>query len=300
MLAIRDAGSPYPYPELDDEPDLPRLARAGRHVAPPKRYLRDIGVEVDATEVAATVAAQARAGNGWVKLVGDWIDRGVGDLAPAWDADTLTAAVAGRARRRGTRRGAHLLRVGRRDHGAGRGGLGGARHRAQPRPDRRDGPPGHRADPHDDQHCHLRRASPSRRGASSPGTPSTCSRCATASPRWCVPRTRPGCRSTWAPTPAAASTTASPPRRCCCCTSGPACRTIDVLAAASWGAREWLGFPGLVEGGLADLTVYPEDPRGDLRVVRAPSRIDPARPRRPLTPGRPRRRAARARTRSSA
>ena len=33
------------------------------------------------------------AGNGWVKLVGDWIDRGVGDLAPAWDADTLTAAV---------------------------------------------------------------------------------------------------------------------------------------------------------------------------------------------------------------
>ncbi len=46
----------------------------------------------------------------------------------------------------------------------------------------------------------------------------------------------------------------------------------DVLAAASWGAREWLGFPGLVEGGLADLIVYPEDPRGDLRVVRAPSR----------------------------
>ena len=78
VLAIRDAGSPYPYPELDDEPDLPRLARAGRHVAPPKRYLRDIGVEVDAADVAATVAAQARAGNGWVKLVGDWIDRGVG------------------------------------------------------------------------------------------------------------------------------------------------------------------------------------------------------------------------------
>jgi imidazolonepropionase-like amidohydrolase len=47
----------------------------------------------------------------------------------------------------------------------------------------------------------------------------------------------------------------------------------DVLAAASWGAREWLGFPGLVEGGLADLVVYPEDPRRDLSVVRAPSRI---------------------------
>ena len=28
---------------------------------------------------------------------------------------------------------------------------------------------------------------------------------------------------------------------------------MDVLRAGSWGAREWLGFPGLVEGGLADL-----------------------------------------------
>jgi imidazolonepropionase-like amidohydrolase len=49
--------------------------------------------------------------------------------------------------------------------------------------------------------------------------------------------------------------------------------TVDVLAAASWRAREWLGFPGLVEGGLADVVVYDEDPRADLRVARAPSRL---------------------------
>jgi imidazolonepropionase-like amidohydrolase len=48
---------------------------------------------------------------------------------------------------------------------------------------------------------------------------------------------------------------------------------VDVLRAASWGAREWLGFPGLVEGGLADLVVYDTDPRQDLRVVRAPRHI---------------------------
>src|SRR4051812_29474560 len=29
VLALRDAGSPYPYPELDDEPEMPRLVRAG-------------------------------------------------------------------------------------------------------------------------------------------------------------------------------------------------------------------------------------------------------------------------------
>ena len=44
VLAIRDAGSPIPYASLDDDPEMPRLVRAGRHVAPPKRYLRDIGV----------------------------------------------------------------------------------------------------------------------------------------------------------------------------------------------------------------------------------------------------------------
>jgi imidazolonepropionase-like amidohydrolase len=48
---------------------------------------------------------------------------------------------------------------------------------------------------------------------------------------------------------------------------------VDVLASASWAAREWLGFAGLVEGGLADLVVYPSDPRADLRVVRHPQRI---------------------------
>jgi imidazolonepropionase-like amidohydrolase len=46
-----------------------------------------------------------------------------------------------------------------------------------------------------------------------------------------------------------------------------------VLAAASWRARDWLGFAGLVEGGLADLVVYDADPRRELAVVRAPRRI---------------------------
>src|SRR4029079_17191858 len=46
--------------------------------------------------------------------------------------------------------------------------------------------------------------------------------------------------------------------------------TMEVLRAASWGAREWLGFPGLVEVGLADLVVYDRDPRLDLTAVREP------------------------------
>jgi imidazolonepropionase-like amidohydrolase len=46
--------------------------------------------------------------------------------------------------------------------------------------------------------------------------------------------------------------------------------TVDVLRAGSWGAREWLGFAGLTEGGLADLAVYDDDPRVDLEVLRTP------------------------------
>jgi imidazolonepropionase-like amidohydrolase len=48
---------------------------------------------------------------------------------------------------------------------------------------------------------------------------------------------------------------------------------LEVLRAGSWGAREWLGFPGLVEGGLADLVVYEQDPRLDLRALLAPALI---------------------------
>src|SRR5262249_50819095 len=100
--------SPLPYPELDDDADMPRMARAGRHVAPVKRYLRDVGVEVGEQDLLATVTEQAAAGNGWVKLVGDWIDRASGDLAPAWGVRAVAEAVAA-AHAAGARVAAHLF-----------------------------------------------------------------------------------------------------------------------------------------------------------------------------------------------
>src|SRR5690606_14128261 len=54
------------------------------------------------------VAEQAAAGDGWVKLVGDWIDRGVGDLAPLWPDDVLVEAI-GTAHRAGARVTAHVF-----------------------------------------------------------------------------------------------------------------------------------------------------------------------------------------------
>ena len=75
-------------------PTCPRIIRAGRHVAAPKRYIRNFGVEVQPELLVETVAEQASRGDGWVKIVGDWIDRTVGDLSPCWPTEVLAEAVA--------------------------------------------------------------------------------------------------------------------------------------------------------------------------------------------------------------
>ena len=108
VLALRDCGSPVDTRALDDEPDLPRIIRAGRHIAAPRRYIPGLAVEVDPPDLAAEVRVQARRGDGWVKLVGDWIDRGLGDLGPAWPADALKAAIAA-AHEEGARVTAHTF-----------------------------------------------------------------------------------------------------------------------------------------------------------------------------------------------
>jgi imidazolonepropionase-like amidohydrolase len=271
VLALRDAGSPYPYPELDDEPGIPRLARAGRHVAPPKRYLREIGIEVDGADVATTVTAQAKAGTGWVKLVGDWIDRSVGDLAPSWDPATMAAAVEA-AHAAGARAAVHtfseegvaqMVRAGvdSVEHGTGlsldlidemasRGTalvptminirtFGGIADQARAK-----------FPQYADHMIALRDRFPGVvRAAYDAGVPIFLGTDAGGSIRHGLAAEEMLLLHE-AGIPAA-----------------------DVLASASWRAREWLGFPGLVEGGLADLVVYPADPRGDLTVVRAPHRI---------------------------
>ncbi|MDD7813914.1 amidohydrolase family protein [Mycobacterium sp. CSUR Q5927] len=94
VLLIRDAGSPIDTRGFDDRADLPRIIRAGQHLARTKRYIPGLGLDIDdESRLPEAVAAQARRGDGWVKLVGDWIDRGIGDLAPLWSDEVLAAAI---------------------------------------------------------------------------------------------------------------------------------------------------------------------------------------------------------------
>ena len=92
-LLLRDCGSPADTRWVHERDDLPLLIRCGRHVARTRRYLQNYGQEVEPDGLADAVAEQAQAGDGWVKLVGDWIDRGVGDLAPLWTDEELAAAI---------------------------------------------------------------------------------------------------------------------------------------------------------------------------------------------------------------
>ena len=92
-LLIRDAGSPADTHWIDDREDLPRVIRAGRHIARPRRYIRNFAAEVEPDALVDEVRTQAARGDGWVKIVGDWIDRDKGDLAPLWPADVAKAAI---------------------------------------------------------------------------------------------------------------------------------------------------------------------------------------------------------------
>lgn len=93
VMLARDAGSPADTRWLQARADMPRLVRAGRHIARPKRYLRNLPVEVEPDGLVEEVRLQAKAGNGWVKLVGDWIDRDQGDLSSLWPAYIAAEAI---------------------------------------------------------------------------------------------------------------------------------------------------------------------------------------------------------------
>lgn len=269
VLAIRDAGSPLNYgPAFDDDPDMPRLSRAGRHIAAPRRYLRDIGVEVTAPELDDEVRRQAAAGNGWVKLVGDWIDRSVGDLAPSWDEAAISSAVS-TAHAAGARVAAHvfaeesvaaLVRAGidSVEHGTGLSDddlslMASSNTALVPTMlnirtfDRIAS----QAEPKFPAYAAHMRALKARnpamvRAAHEAGVP------------------------IYVGTDAGGSIEHGLAAREMLLLAEAGLSNLEVLRAGSWGAREWLGFPGLVEGGLADLVIYEDDPREDLHALSKP------------------------------
>lgn len=94
VLLIREPGSPVDTGFLHGIATAPRLIRAGRFIARPKRYIRGYAREIEPGDLPRIAAEEARAGDGWVKFIADWIDRDAGDLTPLWPANALKSAIA--------------------------------------------------------------------------------------------------------------------------------------------------------------------------------------------------------------
>jgi imidazolonepropionase-like amidohydrolase len=270
-LLIRDCGAPVDTRPLQAREDLPVIIRAGRHLARPKRYIPGVAVELDDPALLPEeVAAQARAGDGWVKLVGDWIDRSEGDLAPVWPDDILTDAIEA-AHAEGAKVTAHVF---------GATALPGLINAGIDCIE-------HGTGLTDDLIARM-----AERGTAlvptliNIDTFSDIASRATKYPIYAdhmrelhagayemVGRAAEAGVPVYAGTDAGGGIAHGRIADEVIALHSAGLSATDALGAASWSARGWLGKPGLDVGAPADLVVYPEDPRTDLRVLAAPSLI---------------------------
>jgi imidazolonepropionase-like amidohydrolase len=270
-LLIRDCGVPIDIRPLQKRADLPRIIRAGQHLALTKRYVPGLGIELDDPEqLPDAVAKQAADGDGWVKLVGDWIDRGIGDLAPLWPDDVLAEAIAV-AHAAGAKVTAHVF---------GEAALPGLIDAGIDCLEHGTGLSGEQLD-----------VLASRGVALVPTLINIDNFPAIAGKATKFPEYAAHMRALHAGVGAMVSSAIE---------AGVAVyagsdaggmvehgRLVDevealhgagmsreqALGAASWAAREWLGHPGIAEGAPADLLVYDSDPREDLGALRHPRRV---------------------------
>ncbi|MGZ4609655.1 MAG: amidohydrolase family protein [Actinomycetes bacterium] len=271
-LLIRDAGTPVDTRWIDERADLPRVVRAGQHIARTRRYIRNYGVEIEPVDLVAEVEKQAALGDGWVKLVGDWIDRDAGDLTPSWPADVAAEAIA-RAHELGARVTAHCfgeqsvaeLVAGGIDcieHGTGITGDVIDQMVAQgtalvPTRVQLDNFPRYAdsgADRFPGYARHMRelyaRADATLRAAHEAGV------------------------AIYAGTDAGGVLPHGLIGREVLALHAQVGLSADyALGAASWRARDWLGRPGLSAGESADLVVYDADPRADLAILLRPRAV---------------------------
>ncbi|HXV93675.1 MAG TPA: amidohydrolase family protein [Pseudonocardia sp.] len=267
-LLIRDCGSPVDTSALQARTDLPEIVRAGRHLARPKRYVPGLAVELDDPWLLPdAAAAQAAAGDGWVKLVGDWIDRGIGDLAPLWPDDVLVAAVDA-AHSAGARVTAHVFGA------EALPGLVGA---------------GIDCIEHGTGLTDELIAEMARRGTALVPTlvnietfPSIADKAGKyptyaahmrelhRTARDVVARAAAAGVPVFAGSDAGGGIAHGRIADEVTALHAAGLSTTDALGAASWAARRWLGRTGVVPGARADLLVYASDPRADLDVLREP------------------------------
>lgn len=262
-LLIRDCGSAADTSWIHDREDLPRLVRAGRHIARTRRYIRNYAHEVEPDELAAYVAQEAQRGDGWVKLVAG--------LAPSFAPEDFAEAIR-TAHEHGAKVTAHCF---------GHEVLGGLidagidciEHGTGLTPDlveamaergtalvptvmQLENFPGY-ADAGEEK---FPRYATTMRGLY-------------ARRRETIMSAHEAGVAIYAGTDAGGVLPHGGIAGEVRALAGLGLTAEAALGAASWDARTWLGHPGLEEGAPADLVVYDRDPRTDLSVLDTPSRV---------------------------
>ena len=270
-LLLRDAGSPADTRWVDDRAELPRVVRAGRHIARTRRYIRNFGWEIEPEDLAHYVRQEARAGDGWVKLVGDWNDRDTADLSPCWPREALVAAIAA-AHGEGARVTAHCF------------GEESLRDLAAAGVDCIEHATGLAADTIDSFAAQGIAIVPTLVNIDS--FPAIAASAEGKYPTYAahmrdlhsrrydtISAAHDAGLPIYVGTDAGGALPHGLVAREAAELVNAGLSTIEALTAATWGARSWLRRPGLDEGASADLVVYQADPRADIAVLAAPEHI---------------------------
>ncbi|MFI6098007.1 amidohydrolase family protein [Lentzea sp. NPDC051213] len=258
VLVVRSPGSPDPVPDRPEDPDLPRLYRSGRWLATPGRFFEGYGRRITEDELPA--AAVEEASSGWCKIIGDWEQ----DF-PAVPLDVLTETIDA-------------------VHAAG-GRV--AVHCQTPEGNRNAVLAGADSIEHGMNLDHALLPQMAAQGTVLVPTMTTFSRIAANADNG-PERFRAWIQAGWDglfPTVRAAheagvTVLAGTDSLPC----GGVIEEISwlvkagmpveaALGAGSWTARSWLGLPGLVDGGFADVVAYDADPVLDPSVLQKPRRI---------------------------
>jgi imidazolonepropionase-like amidohydrolase len=270
-LLLRDAGSPVDTHWIDDREDLPRIIRAGRHIARTKRYIRNFAHEIEPEDLVAYVRQEAKRGDGWVKLVGDWIDRDRGDLSPCWPREALKSAIDA-AHEEGARVTAHCF---------GEESLLDFAWAGTDCIEHASGLLPESIDLFSQQGISIVPTLvnienfPKFAEAGEAKFPSygTHMRDLYARRFDTIAAAHEAGVSIWVGTDAGGQLPHGLVAAEVAELTKAGMTNLEALNAATWGARDWLGRPGLAEGDSADFVVYQSDPRDDVRVLADPQRI---------------------------
>ncbi|MEV6005750.1 amidohydrolase family protein [Streptomyces sp. NPDC051976] len=262
VLLVRTPGSAARIPDwVDAAEDLPRVRSAGRWLATPGRFFPGFGRDVSEADLVAAAVEEARASSGWCKVIGDWRPD-----EPAVPLELLTAVVAA-VHADGGRVAVHCQT----GDGCRNAVLAGADSL--------------------EHGMHLDPGLIDRMAAQGTAYVPTLSVFGAGADRRRAEE--PSARRDWwlagwdgmLPNVAAAheagvtllAGTDSFPTGTVASEIGWLLKAglpaEAALGAASWSARSWLGLPGLVDGGPADLVAYDSDPTLDPSVLSRPARI---------------------------